>query len=226
MTATVIYVFAGAAGQSYYDYALRFLESYHANPPRMAHETIVVLNGSKLNAEAECLFSSLPGLRFLEHDNSGFDIGGFQHAARECASDLAVFFGASTYFNGEGWLARMATAMQKHGNTQYGAMGNRGDPRVAVWPHIRTTAFWMAPALFNSYPLTITRPDQRHPFEHGPACFTQHVKKRGLESWVITWGRDLIWRDWDSDPNGYQRGNQSGLLAGDRMTEAPYYPRR
>jgi hypothetical protein len=225
MTATVVYVYPVCAPQ-YEHYALRFLDSYHRFPPAVQHDTVVVLNGCRENAETQCLFASLPRLRFLEHDNSGYDIGAFQHAARECDTDLIVFFGASTYFNGEGWLVRMMTAMQKHGLAQYGAMGNRGDPRVKVWPHIRTTAFWMPPALFREYPRLVSRPEDRHPFEHGPTCFTSWVKSRGLKSWVVTWTRDLLWEDWDSDSQGYGRGNQSALLAGDRMCEYPYYPRR
>jgi hypothetical protein len=185
---------------------------------------VVVLNGGKATAEIRCLFSSLPNLRFLEHDNSGYDIGGFQHAARECASDLAVFFGASTYFNGEGWLVRMAAAFQRHGNAQYGSMGNRGYPRGRVWPHLRTTGFWCAPALLRAYPRIVTRPEERYPFEHGPACFTSFCASKRIKSWEITWTRDMVPAEWGSDPNGYHRGSQSGLLAGDRLCEPPFYP--
>lgn len=226
MTATIVYVYAVAAGAQYFDYALRFLESYHAHPPRMVHDTVVVLNGGRATSEIQCLFSSLPGLRFLEHDNSGYDIGGFQHAARECASDLAVFFGASTYFNGEGWLVRMATAFQRHGNAQYGAMANRGDLPVKVWPHIRTTAFWMDPRLLRAYPRVVTRTEERYPFEHGPQCFTRWVEQQRLKSWVVTWGKELLWADWDSDPAGFHRGDQSALLAGDHICEPPHFPKR
>jgi hypothetical protein len=212
------------AGAKYDDYAFRFLNSYHANPPGLQHETVVVLNGLNQSSAIACLFSPLQQCSFLNHDNSGFDIGAFQHAAREVPCDLMVFFGASTYFSRPGWLIRMATSFNQHGNAQYGAMGNRGNLTVGVWPHIRTTAFWMDPKLMNAYPTIVTTPGQRHPFEHGQGCFTDWVTKQGLRSWVITWDRDSLWEQWNDDPEGYSRGGQSGLLAGDRMSEPPYYP--
>lgn len=225
MTATVIYCFPSPlCAPQYFDYALRFVESYRNNPPRMVHDTLVVVNGGPVTPEIHCLFSSLPRLNFLLHDNSGMDIGCFQHAARECASDLAVFFGASTYFNREGWLVRMAAAFQRHGNAQYGAMGNRGAPGWRISPHIRTTGFWCAPALLRAYPKTITRPEERYPAEHGPECFTSFYSSKRIKSWEITWGRDLAQPEWGSDPNGFQRGDQSALLVGDRLCEPPYYP--
>lgn len=222
MTSTIVYVYPACAPQ-YHDYAVRFLESYHANLPGVLHETVVVVNGAAVTPEIQCLFASLPRLHFLEHDNSGYDVGAFQHASRECATEMILFFGASTFFFGPGWLLRMMTAMQKHGNAQYGTMGNRGDTRAGVWPHIRTTAFWLAPALFNAYPHAVTGPEGRHPFEHGPACFSEWVKKRGLKSWVITRYRDLTQAEWNDDPQGFHRGDQSALLAGDHICEPPIW---
>lgn len=223
MKLSIVYVYAPIAGGKYEAYACRFLDSYHKNPPGTDHETIVMLNGTSETSEINCLFS-LPHTRFIEHDNSGYDIGAFQHAARECAGDMIVFFGASTYFNRTGWLLRMRAAFTKHGNAQYGAMGNRGNLSVKVWPHIRTTAFWMSPKLMNAYPKIIKRSEERHPFEHGPDCMTTWVQNQGLESWVITWEKELLWQDWDSDPNGFHSGTQRNLLAGDHISERPYYP--
>ena len=222
MKFAIVYIYAPASQQCD-RYAMRFLESYHASPAGLDHESVVVLNGVRQSSEITCFFSSLPNCSFLEHDNSGYDIGGFQFAARTIPCDVMVFFGASTYFTKPGWLIRMANSVNRHGNTQYGAMGNRGNRAVGVWPHIRTTAFWMDPKLMNAYPTIVTRPEQRHPFEHGQDCFTEWVGKSGHQSRVISWTHDLLWADWDSDPQGYARGNQLSLLAGDRMTENPYY---
>lgn len=226
MNIQVVYVYPVCGCGKWFEYAVRFLESYHHCPPLMDHGTTVVCNGGPANFEAECFFASLPNCRVVHHDNSGFDIGAFQFAARSIPADMMVFFGASTYFTKPGWLARMVTTYQKHGNAQYGAMGNRGDRAVSVWPHIRTTAFWMNPALMNAYPKKVTQPHERHPFEHGPECFTSWVTSQGLKSWVVTWHRELEWVNWDDDPNGFQRGDQSSLLAGDHICELPYYPRR
>jgi hypothetical protein len=222
MTATVVYVHPACAPQ-YESYALRFLASYAAHPPGTLHDTIIGVNGGPVTHEIQCLFASLPRVRFIEHDNSGWDIGLFQRAARQCDSDCAVFFGASTYFKRPGWLVRMMTAQQKHGKAQYGAMGNRGAPQVKVAPHLRTTGFWCPPALMNAYPHRVLSPGDRHPFEHGPACFTTWLSQQRIKSWEITWTRDLLWEEWGADPNGYHRGDQSSLLAADRMCEPPYY---
>jgi len=226
MKTVVVYVYAVAGGSRYDDYALRFLESYHAFPPGAEHETIIVLNGIKATSETACLFSSLPQCRFLEHDNSGWDLGAFQHAARKVACDLIVFFGASTYFKRAGWLKRMVAAYNTHGNALYGAMGNRGDaiPAVNVHPHIRTTAFWLSPQLFNQYPMTVTQPEHRYQFEHGKDCLTAWASRSGLKSFVVSWDGEYEWDMWDAFPNGYHRGDQSQLLALDRVCEPPFYP--
>ena len=221
MKVVMVYVYAG---KPYLNYAGRFLHSYHEHPPQIEHSTVVVVNNEKCSGEISALFSSLPGLSLIQHDNSGHDIGAFQLAARTVPCDMMAFFGASTFFSRSGWLLRMAVAFVRHGNAQYGAMGNRGNLNVKVWPHIRTTAFWMDPKLFNSYPHRIVSAGQRHPFEHGPECFTGWVKKQGLNSWVITWANEFLWDQWDSDSNGFHQGDQSNLLAGDHICERPYYP--
>lgn len=219
----LVYVFAGAAGPQYDDYALRFLNSYHANPPGIEHDSVVVLNGTKQTGEIACLFSPLRHCSFLTHDNSGYDIGAFQLAAKETPCDLMVFFGASTFFHRPGWLIRMANAFNQLGNAQYGAMGNQGVSIHNVWPHVRTTAFWMNPKLMNEYPHRVTRADQRYAFEHSATCLTEWLKQRGIRSWVVTWESILPCHQCDSDPNGFHHGNQRNLLAGDRLCEPPYY---
>ena len=223
MNVAIVYVYAPAAGVNCENYLFRFLKSYNDFPPGVEHETIVVLNGARATSEITCLFSSLTNCSFIEHDNSGYDIGAFQCAAKCYPCDMMVFFGSSTYFQWAGWLSRMKSVFLKYGNAQYGAMGNRGNVSVGVWPHIRTTAFWMNPKLMNDCPNRVTRPDQRHPFEHGKDCFTEWVKSQGLNSWVVTRTQELLWKDWDNSINGYSKGNQSNMLAGDRMTERPYF---
>lgn len=225
MKIVVVYVYAkGIQSGKYEYYALRFLHCYNSFPPGIDHDTVIVLNGSRNSSETTCLFSSLPNCHFLQHDNSGYDIGAFQLAARTVPCDMMLFFGSSTFFFRSGWLKRMAEAYQKHGNAQYGAMGNRGNLAVNVWPHIRTTAFWMHPSLMNSYPKRIQRHQDRHPFEHGQNCFTNWTTKQGIKSWVVNWTDELEWENWDSNPNGFSRGDQSALLAGDHLCERPYYP--
>jgi hypothetical protein len=217
---TIVYIHVPNDGR-YCKYARRFAESYSRSPAGLDHSTIIVENG---NAGKRHLFDNLPNVNFLQHDNSGYDIGGFQKAARECGDgcDLMVFFGASTFLNA-GWLKRMVESFQKHGNALYGAMGNRGNVAAGVWPHIRTTAFWMSPSLMNSCPVRVTNNAQRHPFEHGPDCFTGWVQKNGLKAWVVTANGEYEWKDWDA-PEGFHNGTQSALLAGDHICERPHFP--
>lgn len=224
MKIVVVYVYAGAVGGTYENYTARFLNSYNSYPPGITHDTAIIFNGVTPTVALKCMFSVLPNCGYYQHDNSGYDIGAFQFAARTIPCDMMVFFGASTYFNRQGWLTRMLESYKTHGNAQYGAMGNRGDMKVKVWPHIRTTAFWMHPGLMNSYGHIVTRPEERHPFEHGRNCFTSWVSEVGLKSFVVTWNHVLEWANWDDDPNGFQRGDESSLLAGDHICEPPYYP--
>lgn len=223
MNISVVYVYPTFRDDIYAGYALRFVESYQKLKPKQDHETIVVLNGGKQTSELSCMFSGFPHLRFIEHDNSGHDIGAFQVASASCTSDLIMFLGVSTYFKSSLWLHRACEAFERHGQALYGTMGNRGNQRVRVHPHIRTTGFWTSPSIFNSYPNRITSAAQRYPFEHGPGCLTAWATKRGLKAIVVTLHHELEMAAWDSDPNGYHQGNQSSLLIGDRMTEPPFY---
>lgn len=216
----VVYVYPMLA--DYHAYAQTFVDSYLQNDPLIEHQLTVVCNGAQPNDKVKELFSKLPNVMFLVHDNSGYDIGAFQKASSKSLADMIVFFGATSYVKGKGWLLRMAQAFLKLGPAQYGAMGNRGTPQCNVFPHIRTTGFWTAPHLFNAYPAKITRPEQRFPFEHGPNCFTTWLTRRGVSSWVVTHSAEYAWEQWDC-PNGFHNGTQSDLLCGDRVTKPPHY---
>lgn len=222
MNISVVYVYPANSGPQHEMHACRFLESYHANPPGIDHSSVIVLNGAKANSEITCQFCAMPKCMFLEHDDSGWDIGAYQLAARKVSCDLMVFIGGSTYIRHPGWLLRIATSVQRHGNALYGFMGNRGDPAVRVSPHIRTTGFWMTPESFNRYPIKVTRQEQRYEFEHGRTCLTTWAIQQGMRAWVVSMNGEYGMRDWDDIPNGFHRGNQSALLFGDRITEIPY----
>lgn len=204
--------------------AARFIETYQAFPAGCEHSSVVVCNGAPPDDATRATFSSLKNLSFLVRDNSGYDIGGFQAAARDIPADLMVFFGSSAMLKGAGWLARMVNAFLKHGNALYGTMGHMGAPTYKVLPHIRTTGFWMPPALLNQYPVKVTTPDQRYPFEHGENCLTQWVRSHALKALVVGWFGEYEWPHWDGIPGGYRNGNQGNLICGDRLTEPPYYP--
>lgn len=219
----VVYVYPGDVIPESYGYALRFVRSYRSNPPGMPHETVVVLNHTKLTPLLRFMFGFLQGVRFLEHDDSGWDIGAYQHAARENAnSDLMVFFGTSAYLTHPGWLVTMVNAHTKYGPGIYGCMGNRGNVPIGVYPHIRTTGFWIQPRLFNAYPVTVTTPEQRYPFEHGANCLTAWITRQRLPAMVVTTNGEYAWKDWDLIPEGYRRGSESALLCKDRINDIPF----
>lgn len=223
MKVTVVYVYPLIGDERYLNLAIRFLSTYHQFPPGMDHESVVVCNGSPPDAEIGFLFGSLPNLTVTHHDNSGFDCGAYQYASRTYPADMMVFFGASAYFKRAGWLNRMLEGYLQNGPGLYGSMGNRGNVRVGVHPHIRTTGFWMSSQLFNAYPHTISRPEQRYGFEHGPDCLTSWVYRQRQRVMVVGWSGCYEQGAWDSIPNGFHRGDQSDILSGDRNSAPPFY---
>lgn len=205
--------------------AERFFETYRRFRPNIAHRLVVVSNGGPPTKRMVQTVDDLK-VEWIVHDNSGWDIGGFQAAARKVSCDTMVFFSNSAYFQRPGWLERMVECSQHLGPALYGCMGNRGDLGVKVWPHIRTTGFWMNPVLFNAYPFKCTSQNQRYQFEHGQYNLSEWVRELGLKRWVVTFDGVYDYDGWDMTGNGYHRGDQSGLLSGDRLTQPPYYPPR
>jgi len=219
----VVYVFPVAP--QFFDNAARFIASYNQHPPGIEHRLIVVSNGGAPTLEMRALLDQADHpVEIFEHSNAGYDIGAFQAVARHSPADMAVFFGSSAYVRGPHWLKRMAVAFERRGkDALYGCTANCGDARVNVFPHIRTTGFWMAPLMLNMYPLKVTTPEQRYPAEHGPACITEWFRNNGHRAFMVTWEQEVEWPHWDGIPNGFHRGDQSALLCGDRLTCPPYY---
>lgn len=227
MKTAIVYVYpAPEIDQRAEGWAFRFLETYYRRPPGMDHDTLIVLNGGEITYELMCLFSSLRRTEFVQHDDSGWDIGAFQKAARTFPDyDLMVFFTSSVYLKQSGWLRYMVNAFEKKGDGLYGCMGNRGVPQFKVYPHVRTTGFWIRPKLMNEYPWVARKKEDRFPFEHGPNCLAEWLKRtKQLPTRVVTTNGIYEWENWDNIPNGYHRGDQSAMLCGDRLTEPPYYP--
>lgn len=225
MNVVVVYVYPGNDARNYESYVMRFLESYHSYPAGHPHQSVVVIPKHLHRTETLCLFSVMENLILLEHDNSGWDIGAFQLAAQTFPqADLMLFFGTTTWIKGFGWLRRVVESFEKHGDALYGAMGNRGNTRIGVYPHIRTTGFWVRPEHMNQYPVRILRPEQRYPFEHGKDSFTQFMFQSGKRAFVVSWTSEYEMENWDSIPNGYHRGDQTNMLFGDRHSDPPFHP--
>ena len=117
----------------------------------------------------------------------------------------------------------MITAFKTYGpNAIYGVTANLGN-RDGVSPHLRTTAFWCTPELFNRYPTRVTKPEDRYPFEHGPQSMTVWAWSQGYQVYVVETENVFAYPDWDNGPEGFQRGTQKNLLFGDRITSPPYF---
>ena len=216
--AVVIYIYP-VAGGDHVTYARRFAESYRRFRPGVTHRLIVVSNGGQPTPEMKATFAGVQ-FSWLVHDDSGWDIGAYRYAARvvpDC--DLMVFFGGSTQVRGAGWLERMIASFEEHGEAIYGAMGSLGHNI-----HIRTTAFWMPPSLLNRYPYPTTSDRaSRYDFEHGRRGLTMWVLASGLKAWMVTWNGSFQHWQWDDIPNGFHQGDQSALLAWDRLADPPYH---
>lgn len=223
MKVVVVYIYPENGGNGHLERAIKFVSTYQCYPPMYPHETAIVCNGARCNEETRFLFDSLPGCRFIEHDDSGFDIGGFQKAAKSIDGDVMVCCGGNSYFRRTGWLARIAQAWEQHGEALYGCTGNQGDPRFNVYPHVRTTGFWCSPKLINDHPLRVTHNGLRYEYEHGKTGLTTWALSRGKHVWVVGWNCIFPLHDCDNMPEGFHKGSQANILIGDRLTAPPYY---
>ena len=225
MNVICVYVFPTVAGP-HFENAVRFITSYNMNPAGAEHRLVIVSNGGPPTLDMRSLISTLPREpEVFIHDNSGYDIGAFQAAARSYPCDMMVFFGTTAYLRGPGWLKRMVEAFERRGQAGlYGSTANQGNEAAHVFPHIRTTGFWLSPAIMNMYPLRVTDPSHRYPAEHGQNSITQWCRAQGYRAWMVTWDAEYEWPNWDSIPGGFHRDKQEGLIVGDRLTCAPYYP--
>jgi hypothetical protein len=180
MKVAVCYVFPSLTPRIFVPAARRFISSYQRHPPgESPHELWVLINGDPTGVAQMRLFDPLP-FQFLHHDNSGKDIGAYQHAASTLACDLMVCLGSFVHFHWTGWLDRIIRSVEDNGPNLYGAWGFH-QPR----PHIRTTAFWLPRELLNTYPLWITN-GSRYEFEHGHKSITQFVCDLKLQAMMVS----------------------------------------
>lgn len=219
----VVYIYP-VFGGIYDHYARRFVQHYKSTMPQIEHRLFVVCNGGQPTQTMLETFGDVH-VTWVHHNNSGYDIGAFQYVARTVDCEIMAFFGNSAYLPRPGWLERMVECHDAHGLALYGSMGNKGNLKLGIWPHVRTTGWWINPGLLRLYPKIVTHPGERYEFEHGRSCLSEWILKNGLNRWVATHDQIYPYELWDSIPNGMHRGDQSDLLSGDRLTEKPYYPK-
>ncbi len=205
-------------------HAKRFVGTLEKYPALFPFRLVVIVNGCKLHDETRKLF--IPhNPEYFVHDDSGWDIGAYQHYCEQSTDDMVLFLGGSAYFRREGWLKRMAEVFLEHnGVGLYGSTGNLGHPRTTIFAHIRTTGFWCSPEVMNAYPQKITEHHQRYPFEHGKNGLTRWCMSSGIPARVVDFSNVWEHPQWHLGPQGYHAGEQIDLLVGDRMTCPPFYP--
>ena len=212
MKIALVYVYPDMLSHVYRPLARRFVDSYMRHPPGDSdHDIHVIVNHGKSGDPAyPRLFSPLIP-NFIMHNNDGKDIGAFQKASAMIKCDLMVFLGAPIHFRQGGWLDRIAMVYEENGPNFYGCWGFH-NPAV----HIRTTAFWCSPELFNSYPYTVHN-DSRYEFEHGHRSIVKHVANVGSSAMMVTWSgcypveqwhhvenKDCLMLDQHTDGLGYK----------------------
>ncbi len=210
LSVAVVYVYPSIGDPEHDKDARRFVSSYVEFPPLHDHRLYVVFNGRSPSAEQRRLFDGLD-VSFHQHDDSGWDIGAFQSAARKVRADVIVCLGGNTYFKKVGWLRRMVQAVRAHGDGLYGASASYERD-----PHIRTTAFWCHPMLIRAYPKRVRTFEDRYSFEAGPMSLTRLAERIGLGCWLVTWDGEYPKRLWRTPANIFRRGDQSNSLAHDR----------
>jgi hypothetical protein len=209
-------------GPEHLQLAYRFVASMLAFPPGKDHDLVVISNGGPPSSEMEVLFSSIPGFtRFFEHDDTGWDIGGFQAAGRTVGTEVVLMFGGNAYFKRAGWMVRMMEAYDKHGPHLYGAFGCQ-----VHTPHIRTTGFWLPTELFNRYPRQVKTYEERYDFEHRNGSLTQWVQTVGRKALMVTWGGVYSSDHWGNIRGAYMGGgDHSECLCADRISDLISPPR-
>ena len=183
MKIIVAYCFPDLLHATYYPLAKRFVRTYMEHPPgETDHEVVVLVNNGleRMQKHYAQLFAPLV-CRFHMHNNTGKDIGAFQMQSYREPADLLVCLGAPVRFTRAGWLDRIAAAYIENGPALYGCWGFH-QPR----DHIRTTAFWCPTGLLNSYPYMVHN-GSRYEFEHGGESITEHTKRLGLPTLMVTW---------------------------------------
>jgi hypothetical protein len=201
---SIVYVYAPAysLGCTY-----RFVDTLTSFPGGRDHNTVVVCNGGPPDDFVKELFSQVPRCSFFEHNNVGWDIGGFVALARSLKDDVMVCFGGSAYFRRAGWLVRMMDAWTKHGPGFYGCLS-----RYERSPHLNTTGFWCSPGLLQDYPYPVITDGDRAEFEYGEHALWKLTLAKGLPVKLVTWDGEYDWPDWRKAPNIFRRGDQTNCL--------------
>lgn len=223
MNTLLVYVYASLY-KDIDDRCNRFVRTYLKYPPEYPHRMCVVVNGSKITDHITNKFNGI-NCEFVEHDNTGWDIGAYMRVAEDPSflCDGMFLCGSATHFKRNGWLNRICSVWDKYGPNLYGSHGS-----YKKRPHIRTaTGVLVPPFMLICYPhKPIITTEDRYRFEHGiysVAWFAGVLKHKAL---VVSWEGIHEIGEWPNIPNGFNNGDQGNCLCYDRVTDVLDYRKR
>lgn len=222
MTIELCYVFPH--GDSHLANYWRFLNSYAENPPGLPHRSVILTDEGQIDDAAHLAKAVFGQVHIFQSHDRALDIGRYQAWSANSNADVLLFCGGTTYFRKPGWMQRVVDSVSRYGkDALYGSMCNTGDMGFNVYPHIRTTGFWVGREAFNRYPVRVQQKEQRYEFEHGATGLTTWFRQQNLKVWVVGWDTEYAWPNWGNIPGGFHNGDQRNLLIGDRLSSPPYW---
>jgi hypothetical protein len=229
-----------------------FLRSYHAHPAGAEQELTIVLNGAgseapEGSASREALLAELEGTEYqlIELERPVLDLAAYGQAARRSAHEQLCFLNSYSVILADGWLGRLADALQEPDVGLVGASASwesqaewvRG--RARLWPqqlaglpsarrdyprfpnpHIRTNAFMLDRLGLVEMGLDQAA-DKRATYllESGRQSITRRIQERGLRATVVGSNGQIYDVEAWPDSHTFRSGEQENLLVADNQTE-------
>lgn len=104
----------------------RFLDSYRRHPAGAGHDLVVLLKGFDSDAGAHRELAEGLAVQWLALPDTGFDLGSYRRAALALPHRRLALLNSFSEILAEGWLARLAQALDRPGTAAAGASGSWG----------------------------------------------------------------------------------------------------
>ena len=191
----------------------RFAESYRTFDAGYEHDLYVCVSGAPLTQHSTTILAGIQ-FRLLRYDGGGWDIGAYQHTAKQLLNyDFVVCLNSQAHIRKANWLSFFAAAFERFGVGVYGSSSS-----FEISPHIRTCCIAFTPRLILEYPLEVRCRYDAAVFEHSPRNFSQWALEKGLPVCVVGQsGVDHLAHS-RNRPDIFRRGSQAELLIHDRHT--------
>lgn len=228
-----------------------FLRSYESHHAGAEHELTVVLNGAgpagpASGAERAALLGELAVTehRLISLERPVLDLPAYGQAARVLAHERVCFLNSYSQILADGWLARLAAALDQPEVGLVGASGSwesqaewmrggarhwpkqllllprdrRAYPRFPN-PHLRTTAFMLERVRLEQMGLEHAAGKRAtYLLESGRHSITRRIREQGLRAVVVGRdGRRYEVEEWPASRT-FRSGEQENLLVADNQT--------